>query len=341
MGLFAWMGGQIESGTSEQITSISTNITVMLMPLVAAGLTIWIMAYAYAVIRGETQEPINRFLWDLAKKSLILYFALGTGLFQSTIIADVENVTLQLTSAINGGAGGGECTNASNNTPSIYAALDCSFNKFNGASAKISKTTYTLLFDDIPNDVIEKMKRIVDTITSLAVIVLLGWVMSIVAMIMYAIIFIEVVVVRMVLTVVFAFGPLFIAALAFEPTRKYFEGWASKVVYCVILQAIIILFVGVSFGVLSGILSEMVAELVNAPDFWTYAVTVPKTLISTIITMIVLAFVFTRLPGLAGELTGHSSQSSGALGMMALGVSYAMRRMPNNNDVKGGAMKGK
>lgn len=344
MGLFTSLGSQIESGTSEQITSISTNLAGMLTPWVTTALIIWILAYSYAVIRGEAQEPINRFLWDLAKKSLVLYFALAAGIFQSTIVADVESVTQQLTSAINGSVGGGECTSTSNTTPGIYAALDCSFTKFNGALKKIWDTTKILLFKDIPDDILEKFKRVLDAAISLVVILFLGLVMYLAAIIMYAIVFIEVVVVRVVITVVFSFGPLFIAALAFEPTKKYFEGWASKVVYCVILQAIIVLFNGVAFGALSSILIDMVAELVNAPDFWTYAVIVPKTLLSTIITMVVLSFVFTRLPGLAGELTGHNSLSSGALGTFvgsalgaARGVGQALRR--NNKD--GGEMKGK
>ena len=343
MGIFAYFGGQIEAGTVNQITSTSTNISAMLAPWIMAGLTIWVMAYAYAVIRGEAQDPINRFIWDLSKKSLVLYLAIGAGVFQSTIIADVEMATQQLTGAINAGAGG-ECAPGLSGNTGIYSALDCSFNKFNNASKNISDVFDKLIFIDVPDNILEKTKRLIEAAVPFLSVIIISWFMSIVAAIMYAVIFLEVVTVRIVLAIAFSLGPLFIAAFAFEPTKKYFEGWVSKVIYCIILQAMIILFIGVAFGVISGILGSMAEQIIlaqNSMDFFSFAAAFPKTIMSVIITMLALAFIFTRLPGLAGELTGHNSQSSGALGMMALGVSYAMRRMPNNNDVKGGAMKGK
>lgn len=342
MGLFSWLGSQIEAGTSEQITSVSTNISGMLVPWVTAALTIWIMTYAFAVTRGEAQEPINRFVWDLAKKSFILYLALAGGIFQSTVITDVETATQQLTSAING-ANGGECASATKNTAGIYSALDCSFKTFLNSVRKMVEATDTLLFKDIPDSVFEKLKRLSDALISIVYIFAAVALMEIAGIIMYALVFLEVVTVRIVLTLVLALGPLFIAALAFEPTKKYFEAWTSKLVYCVVLQAVIILFIGVSFGILSSIFTDMVAQLSSATDFWQYATAAPKTAITFTITMIVLAFIFTKLPGLASELTGHQSQSSGALSAVVGAVmgGKMLKSLASKLKPSGGAIKGK
>lgn len=308
--IFTYLGGRIEAGALTQITTVSTNISGNLIPFLAAGLTIWVMAYAFAVMRGEAQEPMNRFVWDLTKKAFILTFALNIGMYQSNIVADVNMVTNLLTNSINT-AGTGNCTVASNDSRGIYAALDCSFSLFRSGIDEMVDAGNKLLFSDTPDSVLDKAKRLTDVFFILFLSYGSLVLVTLASMVMYALIFFEVVVVRIILTMLFALGPLFIAAFVFEPTKKYCEAWVSKLVYCIILQLIIVLFIGISVGIISGFLIETMNKISSESDFALYATHLTSTAPILIITMITLAFVFLRLPGLAGELTGHNSSSSG------------------------------
>lgn len=318
IGLFSYLGERIEAGSMAKVAAISSNISATLFPFVSAGILIYILAYSYAIIRGEVQEPINRFLWDATKKAFILMFALNVGMYNTNIVSDVNMVTNKLTNAVNS-AGSGDCVVATNDSMGIYAALDCSFSQFEAARADISEAGSKLIFSNA-NDIIDKAKRVLDVIVLLGFFIVSTVLVVLSSVVMYALIFVEVVVVRVILAMLFALGPLFIAALAFEPTKKYAEAWWSKLVYCVILQVIIVLFIGISVGIVSGFIVDTMNKLVNEPSFEELAATVIATSPLFAIALLTLAFVFMRLPGLAGELTGHSSASSGAIGAFAGGA---------------------
>lgn len=259
-------------------------------------------------------------------------------------MADTETVTRQLTSAINNSTGG-TCTVAPTGT-AIYDAMDCSFSKTAEIRQEMGAKGFELLFKDIPDNFLAKLKRFFDCALYLITIAICLCIFDVFNILMYAIIFVEAVIVKITLVIIFALAPLFISALLFEPTKKYFEGWLSKLVYCVILQVIIVLFMDISIGIMSGFAAEHLSKILNSTDFIDYAIDIGSVFSSFIVLQTAFTFIFFRLPHIAGDLTGHSSGSSGIAGFLAAtgarsGLAKGLQAIRNLSQKKpGGTMEG-
>ncbi len=63
-------------------------------------MTIWVIAYGFAVVRGEAHESVPAFAWRGLKVVIILAFALGAGIYQSQVVTVIEGATTGLAQTI-------------------------------------------------------------------------------------------------------------------------------------------------------------------------------------------------------------------------------------------------
>ncbi|WP_232447252.1 type IV secretion system protein [Burkholderia ubonensis] len=245
MGLFSMMGNGIESGTSTYVNSTSAALSSSLVPVVVTALTVWVMAYGFAVMRGEASESIPTFSWRAAKIAILLAIALGSGIYQETVLRDVETGTAEMAQTV-AEAGGGMCagnpgavTGAS--ASSIYTSLDC-YDALIGsvATADMTHAAQAGLTD---------VGAALGYLLSALIVILGGGAFLLVACF-------ETILARVFLDLVLGLGPIFIACGAFEPSRRFFDAWVGKVVTYCLLQVLIAAFLGVALSVFS---SEMQA----------------------------------------------------------------------------------
>ena len=52
-GVFTAVGGTLENGMSTYVTSVSSALSAALLPVITTALTIWIIVYGLAIVRGE------------------------------------------------------------------------------------------------------------------------------------------------------------------------------------------------------------------------------------------------------------------------------------------------
>jgi hypothetical protein len=135
-GLFTAIGGTLENGMSTYVTNVSSALSGALVPVATTAVTIWILAYGLAIVRGEAHEAVPAFAWRGLKVAVILAFALGSGLYQQQVVTAVSGATSGLAQAIQIAAnttGGGNpgCGSVSGSSvtstsaTSIYQTLDC------------------------------------------------------------------------------------------------------------------------------------------------------------------------------------------------------------------------
>ena len=316
-GLFTAIGGTLESGTSTYVTNVSAALSSALVPAVTTGVTIWVLAYGLAVIRGEAHEAVPAFAWRGLKVALILAFALSTGVYQSQLVTTVNDATaglaqtIQSAAAANGGGNPG-CSAPSgtsvtgSSAAGIYQTLDCYDQQIDVVmDAYFNKATHESVGVGMIAAALGDMAcGLVAGLGGSIFLIVLGF---------------EVVMARMMLDLVLGLGPIFIACGAFAPTAKFFEAWTSKVANYALLQVLVAAFLGMALTAFSTDLaplhatgsasganaSVMAGQVQSALD----GVAADAAAIGLFVTGVFLAMIGWQLPSVAAGLAGGATMS--------------------------------
>ncbi|HDV8350406.1 MULTISPECIES: type IV secretion system protein [Burkholderia] len=249
-GLFAALGGTLDDGMSTYVTTVSSALSGALVPVVTTGITIWVLAFGLAVVRGEAHEAVPAFAWRGLKVSITLAFALSAGIYQQQVVTAVNGATAGLAQTIQNAAnttGGGNpgcgSANAGSVTgqsaaSSIYQTLDC----------------YDQQVDLVMDAYFNKATHEGISPSGLAAAIgdfLCGLVAALGGSIFLIVLAFEVVMARTLLDLVLGLGPIFIACAAFAPTARFFEAWTAKVANYALLQVLVAAFLGMALTAFS------------------------------------------------------------------------------------------
>jgi len=194
----------------------SQRVMTAITPVIEASLILWFMWTGILVMRGAVHEPIVDFIWKIVRTSLILSVALGAGYYQSTVGELVRTVPDDLAQAVMGDEAhlydeAGEPVVLGPSSSGVGALIDIAAGK--GIVASMTAMRVGSLFE-----------------WRGAMCVVLGVVLFLATLLMVAIGGANVLVAKLVLGALVAVGPLFIASLLFESTRRFFERWTAMVV---------------------------------------------------------------------------------------------------------------
>ena len=330
-GLFTAIGGTLENGMSTFVTSVSSALSSALVPIVTTGVTVWVIAYGLAIVRGEAHEAVPAFAWRGLKVAAILAFALGSGIYQQQVVAAVSGATSGLAQTIQNAAnttGGGNpgcgpvsgtSVTAASDT-SIYQTLDC----------------YDQQIDLVLDAYSEKATHEGFSPSGIAAAIgdtACGFVAAIGGSIFLIVLAFEVVMGRMLLDLVLGLGPIFIACAAFAPTARFFEAWTAKVANYALLQVLVAAFLGMALTAFSTELAPFqvttsspganASSLVAAGQAALEASAAWGAALGMFATAIFLAMVGWQLPSVASGLSGGATVSG--VGAFVAGV--ASRRI--------------
>lgn len=330
-GLFSAIGGTLENGMSTYVTSVSSALASALVPVVTTAVTIWVIAYGLAIVRGEAHEAVPAFAWRGLKVASILAFALGSGIYQQQLVEAVSGATSGLAQTIQNAAnttGGGNpgCGSVSGSSvtsasaTSIYQTLDCYDQQIDLVlDAYSEKATHEGLS---PSGIAAAIGDIV-----------CGFVAAIGGAIFLIVLAFEVVMGRMLLDLVVGIGPLFIACAAFAPTARFFEAWTAKVANYALLQVLVAAFLGMALTAFSTELAPFqvttsspganASALVAAGQAALEASAAWGAALGMFATAFFLAMVGWQLPAVASGLSGGATVSG--FGAFVAGV--ASRRI--------------
>lgn len=203
-GVATLLSGNIDAALAKYLAGTAAALAAGLAPLIVAGLTLWVLIYGTAVMLGEVHDPVSVFVKNVTKISFIVLFALRAATYQTYVVETVYEFINFLIQTI-----------SPNGSGDIFQNLDALNAKMIDLALGIMKHG-TLLSSGL-----------LDILAGLIVLLAQEFLflgccgMSIVA--------------KTALAFVLAFGPLFIAALAFPPTTKFFDAWFSKVVNYILL----------------------------------------------------------------------------------------------------------
>ena len=80
--MFTYVGTLIDTMLATYLTSTLMAVMGVLVPIVVAGQTLWMLLYGYDVLRGQVQEPVMTFTWKVIKVIFICAVALTASVYQ-------------------------------------------------------------------------------------------------------------------------------------------------------------------------------------------------------------------------------------------------------------------
>lgn len=326
--MFSYIGGTFFSFVDAYVNSVSAALSVALMGVVTAALTLYYLFAGFAVMRGEVHAPLMTIVWKSLKMQMILFIALSAGIYQSFVVTNINDLIAQsmvsVSNASSASAAAAVCTPTGTGTGAVLSVIDCNFEKLLVPYDSIKTAAKGIDWYDFPSalalEVTSGLYFIGLIILSLAVAFTL-------------------LTTQLTLHLTLAVGPLFIAALAFEPTKNYFEGWKNKIVYVLILNLFIVIFLGLVFVIVNGYIIHLGFNVDHSVDFMgAQQVEAIKSVIKLAAIMVLFGYMFTKLDNIAHSLVG-GGDNSGGLGLMlataALGKA-AWRAMNNGTSGSSG-----
>jgi len=235
--LFTPLFAELDNVTLSFARDVSSRIIVALTPVLSLGLTVWFIVWGILVMRGAVQEPVREFLGKVIRTALIVSVALGAGMYQTSVADLVRTVPDDLAAAV----AGAEVTGLLG-TDSVIGISGSG----SGEAALMDRAAGQGLAK--AQDAFEKggiMTQQGIAFYTFGVLMLLATVFMVGvggAMILVA---------KIILSLLAALGPLFIAALLFEGTRRFFDRWVAMVAaygLIVVLFACVFTFMLAIFG---------------------------------------------------------------------------------------------
>lgn len=292
IGLFSGLGASADSFVNSFVVSVSTNVSLAIAPLVTAGFSIWFMIYGYAVMRNEVNDPINVFVKNAIKNTIIASIAIGCGMYQEHIIGFVYGIQDGLVSvvmkpiALTSASGG-----------NIMEVIDSLAEKGDelaifmlaAGSSKLPVGGY-----------LDLGAGVVVAIANTALMLICGC---------YAML------AKVALAIILALGPIFIAALAFPATQRFFDSWFSKIMNYVFLTLILGLGIGFAIGVADSYTMNAIKEIGSLDP--TNRVLEAFNFAALYLALIFVIYQSTQL---ASGLAGGAALSGGGLGQFVMGV---------------------
>jgi type IV secretion system protein VirB6 len=277
--MFEWVGSRFDEILDSYVLDVVRALMEAIAPVALAGLSLWVLLFGWAVLRGEVGETVPAFLWKVTKVGLVLAFALQSGVYVSQVAESANALALGVaTTFLPEGSEPGLVGSA-------YAMLDA-FNDRAGAQvADIMKEASVLRLDLLLAGVVFSFGSVVFLCIALFVVTLS----------------------KLMLTFVIAVGPLFVLCLAWHPTARFFDSWLSMLLNAVVLTWFAFFALGLS--------TTMGASIFDAIDagggFLGPAFNVLGEATRYCVLMMLMAILCFQAPTLAAGLTGGAVVQQG------------------------------
>jgi type IV secretion system protein VirB6 len=274
-------------------STVSSRVMVAITPVVRAALVLWVLWWAVMFMSGHGPygTPLVAFVRRYLRNAIVISFALTAGYYESTVAAVVESVPDDLAAAVMGPEADGFYVFEATSSTSVErtAPFDpTGAGRTQGAILDVAAGQGIAA----ANDALKKggfFREDGVVFLTFGILLLLSTVAFVglgAAIIITA---------KLVLGILVGLGPLFIAALLFEPTRQFFSRWVGMVatygLVVVLFSALFTFMLGIFAHYMSGVRLD---GGVNAG----YAIA--GALILSIVSILVLREVKPLAMGLAG-----------------------------------------
>ena len=258
---------------------VVTALMAAIAPVALTAMTLWVALYGWAVLRNEVAETVPTFVWKVFKIGLVLAFALQSAVYMSNVADTADGLAIGVATTFL--PAGTDPTTVT----SPYALLDA----FNDQASQ-------LVLDLMADAGITRLDLLMAaTVCSIGNVVFLCIALFVVTLS------------KMVMAFVLAVGPIFVLALAWRPTARFFDSWLSMLLNAVVLTWFAFFALGLS--VYLG--QAMVQAAHDHGGFGGPTFNVLGESLRYCVVMVLMAIICFQAPSLASALTGGASVHQG------------------------------
>ncbi|WP_330169330.1 type IV secretion system protein [Bartonella grahamii] len=227
--IFTQLFDKIDQITKTYVTDISSKAIATITPFISIGITIAFIIYGWLIIRGAIDMPLSGFVNRFTRISIITSIALTAGLYQPEITNMITQMPHDLSKAL--------ITNPLNDKQ-LMGLLDNAAGKgFLYASRLFEET----IFFDANGLLYSLLGILILLATSLVVAIGGGLVLL----------------TKIAIALLVGWGPIFIIALLWQPTYRFFEQWIAQVLSYTILFVLLATIFNLMMNIFANYLGDM------------------------------------------------------------------------------------
>jgi type IV secretion system protein VirB6 len=237
--LFTPLFAAFDTIISSYATTMSSKVMVAITPVLNAALVLWVIGWGFLIMAGAMHHPLREFIHRFVRNAVVLSFAIGAGYYQGTVAELVRTVPDDLATVVMGDEaaqfytlGGRPFLDPTDTGSAEGALIDRAAGQ--GLSAAMDALEKGGVFKE--EGIVFLVYGILLLLSTVALVAAGGAI---------------IIVAKVVLGVLVALGPIFIASLLFDATRRFFERWVAMVVtygLLIVLFALLFTFVLGIFG---------------------------------------------------------------------------------------------
>lgn len=275
---------KIDNTAATYINGVLGDVVAQVEPVAWQCFTLYIILWGFANYRGLVQTPIVDAIFRLVKIGMILAFALNVGRYQSLVVTNLTQL------------------------PDFLANLA-------GSALPMDATTPSGILDASLSSFLETGKAIwqVSGLDNMGgyIYAILIWIIGLIVC-TYAAFLIALA--KIMLSILLAFGPIFIACLIFDGTKRFFEAWLGQVINFAIVAMLTVAVLGFMMSMLAAEAAKMAAVAIADPA--------NVGIFSMATTIIISGMCFLVLM----QVTGVAAALGGGVQVSTLGAAAAIAR---------------
>lgn len=303
--IFQWIGGSLDAMLNTFVSQTASNAILGFQLVMLTCVTVYITLTGYAISTGAVESPFHTFLKQCAKILIIAAFVMTADGYTSTVVSAVHGLESGLADIM---------SNSNAQANNIYQVLDQSTNTgldiaydMLGKAAKREFYEIGQMFWDAVNAFMMAVAVFVIHLPAAATILLA----------------------KLGLGVLLGVGPIFIAALMFPVTAKWFDRWFQQVMSFILEIAITMVVVTVGVSLYKSLFDKVIVVGDDNPI---------ASFVQILVVALIIFFALKKTSGLGAQLAGGIAFEAVTFRSMAHGISSAVNPKTTRRDMQSGQM---
>lgn len=202
--LFQWIGSSVDAMLNTFVSETASNVILGFQMLMLTGVTLYITLTGYAISTGAVEAPFQTFIKQCMKILIITVFCMTADSYTATVVSAIQGLETGLADIMS-------TSNAQ--ATSIYQVLD-------NSADKGLNVAYDMLGKVAKREFYELGHMFWDALNALM--------MAIAVFLIHLPAAATIIMAKLGLGIMLGLGPLFIAALMFPVTAKWFDKWFEQ-----------------------------------------------------------------------------------------------------------------
>ena len=303
--LFQWIGGSVDAMLNTFVSGTASNIIFGFQMLMLTGVTLYITMTGYAISTGAVEAPFQTFLKQCLKIIIIAAFCMTADSYTTTVVSAIHGLETGLADIM---------STSNPQAANIYQVLDHSADKglniaYDMTSKAAKREFYEIahMFWDYANALLMAVAVFFIHLPAAASIILA----------------------KLGLGVLLGLGPLFVAALMFPVTAKWFDKWFQQVMAYILEIAITMVVVSVGVGLFKSLFDKVISTNTDNPI---------NSFVHIIALAIIVFFALRKTSGLGAQLADGIAFGAVTFRSMAQGVGDVVNPKTTRRDMQSGQM---